>query len=132
MKSSIFKAGQLASNEYFTNQAYVNLLVEQDETKSYSIADVIFEAGARNNWHTHPVGQILLVTDGTGYYQEKDKPAQVIKKGDVVVIPSNTEHWHGANPNESMTHIAITNNNEEGPVKWLSPVTDDEYNALEI
>jgi quercetin dioxygenase-like cupin family protein len=93
-------------------------------------ATLMYGAGARNNWHTHPAGQILLVTDGRGFYQEKGKPARPIATGDVVVIPSGVEHWHGAAHDSSLTHIVITNNTAQGAVDWLAPVTDEEYNTL--
>jgi 4-carboxymuconolactone decarboxylase len=129
-KNEIFARGNQGSADYFTGTAWVNILVPKDETDSYSIGNVVFEPGCRNNWHTHANGQILLVTDGQGYYQERGKTARPLAKGDVVVIPSGVEHWHGATPNSSLTHIVITNNSPEGPVKWLTPVTDEEYNSL--
>jgi 4-carboxymuconolactone decarboxylase len=126
----IFAKGEKASADFFTGGAWVNILVAQDETDSYSVGDVLFEAGARNSWHTHPAGQILLITGGKGYYQERGKTARKLVKGDVVVIPSNTEHWHGAASDSSFTHIAITNKTKNGTVVWLEPVSDEEYNAL--
>lgn len=126
---SVFPRGNKASSDYFTGTAWVNALVPQDETKTYSVGDVIFEAGCRNNWHTHDAGQILLVTQGKGYYQEKGKSARVLRPGDVVVIPSDVEHWHGAAPDSSFTHIAITNNSERGAAIWGKRVTDEEYKA---
>ncbi len=93
----------------------MNILVPKDETGTYAVGNVVFEPGCRNNWHTHARGQILLVTNGNGYYQERGKPAKLITKGDVVVIPSNTEHWHGASKDSSLTHIVITNNGAEEP-----------------
>ncbi|TRX11329.1 (R)-mandelonitrile lyase [Flavobacterium gawalongense] len=129
-QNTIFPKGERASAAYFTGTAWVNILVPQDETGKYSIGNVTFEPGCRNNWHTHPAGQILLVTDGKGYYQEKGKHARLLSKGDVVVIPSNVEHWHGATQDSSFTHIAVTNTTEEGAVKWLTPVTDEEYNSV--
>ncbi|MDR1957533.1 MAG: cupin domain-containing protein [Planctomycetaceae bacterium] len=105
----------------------MNILVAQDETNCFAVGDVIFEPGCRNNWHTHPAGQILLVTDGKGYYQERNKPARSLSKGDVVVIPSNVEHWHGATPDSRFAHLAITNKTKNGTVTWLKPVTDEEY-----
>ena len=107
----------------------MNILVPQDETGSYAIGNVVFEPGCRNNWHKHPAGQILLVTDGKGYYQEKGKPARLLTKGDVVVIPSHIEHWHGAAQDSSFTHIVVTNNTKQGAVEWLEPVSDEEYNS---
>lgn len=124
---SIFPKGEKVPAEYFTGTAWLNVLVPKDETGNYSIGDVVFEAGCRNNWHTHPAGQILLVTDGKGFYQEKNKPAKPLAKGDVVIIPSNVVHWHGASNDSSFTHIAVTNISSEGAVKWLEPVTDEEY-----
>lgn len=125
--ATIFPKGDKAPSEYFTGTAWVNRLVRQDETGTYSIGNVVFEPGARTAWHTHPAGQTLIVLDGKGWYQEKGKPARPISKGDVVVIPSNTEHWHGAAKDSSLTHLAITNS-KDGGVKWLQPVTDEEYN----
>ncbi|MCW2498230.1 cupin domain-containing protein [Jatrophihabitans sp.] len=81
-------------------------------------------------WHTHPKGQVLIVTEGAGFNQEKDKPAQSIKKGDVITIPANVEHWHGAAQATKMTHIAITNYEGDTNVIWLKPVSQEEYNAV--
>ncbi|HUI92777.1 MAG TPA: carboxymuconolactone decarboxylase family protein [Chitinivibrionales bacterium] len=126
-QNAIFPKGEKTSSNYFTGTAWLNILVPQDETGNYAIGNVVFEPGCRNNWHKHPAGQILLVTDGKGFYQEKGKPARLITKGDTVVIPSHTEHWHGAASDSSLTHIAITNNSKQGAVEWLLPVTDEEY-----
>ena len=126
----IFPKGDRASSEYFTGTAWVKILVPQDEKGSYAVGNVVFEPGCRNNWHKHPAGQILLVTDGKGFYQEKGKPARPLAKGDVVVIPSHVEHWHGAARDSSFTHIVITNNTKQGAVEWLTPVTDEEYDSV--
>ena len=128
--NNIFPKGEKASSSYFTGTAWVNMLVPQDETGSYAIGNVIFEPGCRNNWHKHPAGQILLITNGKGYYQEKGKPARLLTKGDVVVIPSHAEHWHGAAHDCSLTHIVVTNNSKQGAVEWLVPVTDEEYYSI--
>ncbi len=130
-QNAIFLKGQKASADYFTGTAWVNILVPQDETESYAIGNVVFEPGCRNNWHKHPAGQILLVTDGKGYYQEKGKPARLLTKGDIVVIPSHVEHWHGAAHDSSFTHIAVTNNSKNGAVEWLVPVSDEEYYSFQ-
>ncbi len=128
--NAIFPRGERTNPDYFTGITWLNTLVAKDETGTYAIGSVTFEPGGETNWHTHPAGQILLVTDGKGFYQEKGKPAQVIKKGDVIVIPSNVEHWHGASKDSSMNHIAITNNVNGVPVTWLAPVSDEEYNSV--
>lgn len=130
IQNTIFPKGEKGMTDYFTGTSWINVLVPKDETGTYSIGSVIFEAGCRNNWHTHPAGQILLITDGKGYYQEKGKIARPLNKGDVIVIPSQVEHWHGATHDSNLTHIAITNIGPEGPVKWLSPVTEEEYNSV--
>ncbi len=124
---SIFAKGSKAPADYFTGTAWVNILVEKDETGNYAVGDVVFEPGCRNNWHTHPAGQILLITGGNGYYQERGKPARSIIQGDTIVIPSATEHWHGASKDSFLSHIAITNNTAGSAVTWLEPVTDEDY-----
>ena len=126
----IFPRGQRAPAEYFTGTAWVAPLVPKDETGTFSIGNVEFEPGCRNNWHTHPQGQILLVIEGIGWYQERGKAARPLGKGDVVVIPSGVEHWHGASRDHSLTHIAISNLGEHRPVTWLGRVTDEEYEAV--
>ena len=127
--NNIFPKGEKVNPDYFTGTAWLNVLVPKDETGHYSIGDVKFEPSCRNNWHTHPAGQILLVTNGKGLYQERGKPARALSVGDVVVIPSGIEHWHGATKDSSFTHIAISNFMNEIAVKWLSPVTDKEYES---
>ena len=129
-QNEIFPRGDRGPADYFNGTAWVKILVPKDQTGTYMVGNDVFEPGCRNNWHTHATGQILLVTDGKGWYQEKGHSARPLAKGDVVVIPVNVEHWHGAARDSSFTHIMITNNSPEGPVKWLNCVTDEEYNAL--
>jgi 4-carboxymuconolactone decarboxylase len=126
-QNSIFPSGEKTDPVYFSGTAMLNILVAKDETGTYAVGNVTFEPGARTNWHTHPAGQILLVTEGKGFYQEKNKPARPITKGDVVVIPSQIEHWHGASINRGLIHIAITNSLNGVAVDWLAPVTEEEY-----
>jgi quercetin dioxygenase-like cupin family protein len=130
-ESNIFPKGEKAPADYFTGTAWVRMLVLNDPVLNCQIGNVVFEPGARNNWHTHPGGQILLVTDGTGYYQEKGKPIQLLRKGDVVNILPDVEHWHGASHDSEFTHIAINANTQKGLVVWLQRVTDEEYNSLQ-
>jgi len=126
-QTGIFPKGEKATQN-FTGNAWVKTLVANDDTLTTIISNVEFEAGARNYWHTHPAGQVLICTAGTGFYQEKGKPIQTLHAGDVVKIQPGTEHWHGASPTSSFTHIAINVNTEKGVVNWLKPVTDEEYN----
>lgn len=129
-QNAIFPRGEKASPDYFTGPVWVKTLVAAGDGLDTLIGNVVFEPGARNNWHTHPGGQILIVTDGTGYYQEKGKPIQVLRKGDVVKILPDVEHWHGASPDSQFTHIAVNPNTQKGIVVWLKPVTDEEYNSF--
>ncbi|WP_241558626.1 (R)-mandelonitrile lyase [Paracnuella aquatica] len=126
---SIFPKGEKASADYFTGTAWVKNLVPDDTTYNTIISDVVFEPGARNNWHKHPSGQILIVTAGVGYYQEKEKSIQLLYKGDVIRIAPNVVHWHGASRDSEFTHIAINPNTENGVVEWMQPVSDEEYNS---
>ena len=126
-QNTIFPQGDKGPADYFNGTAWVKILVPKDQTGNYSVGNVVFEPGCRNNWHTHAAGQILLVTDGKGWYQEKGQPARALAKGDVVVIPIDTVHWHGATAESSFTHIVITNNSPEGAVKWMEPVSDEDY-----
>lgn len=128
--SSVFPKGQQLPGDWFTGEAFLFPLVAKDHNHEFSAGAVSFEKSARTNWHTHPKGQVLIVMEGEGYYQEKGKPAQKIKRGDVVNIPENIEHWHGASATSSMVHIAITNYKNEVQVIWLSPVSEEEYTKV--
>ena len=130
IQNTIFPKGEKASADYFVGNAWVKNLVAANDGFNMTIGNVTFERGARNNWHTHPGGQILIVTDGVGYYQEKGKPRQVLRKGDVVKIQPDVVHWHGATQDTEFTHIAVNANTQNGIVVWLDRVTDEEYNSL--
>lgn len=127
----IFPKGRRLPDEWFTGSAFLTPLVARDENNDYSIGSVTFEPGARTNWHTHPRGQVLIVTDGVGIYKEKGKPAEFIRKGSVMNCPNDIEHWHGATRAHEMTHIAITNYKGDRQVTWLKRVTDEEYGEIE-
>ena len=131
-KSVIFPKGQKIADDHFMGTAWVETLVTMDSTFNCQMANVTFEPGARNNWHKHPGGQLLLVTGGIGYYQEEGKPTQVIEEGDVVKINPNVKHWHGATPDNWLAHIAVITNLQKGDAEWLEPVTDEEYNNLKM
>lgn len=122
-----FPKGEKLPNDYFTGNAFLNILVPKDKNNEFLLSSVTFEPGARTIWHTHPKGQVLIVTEGEGFYQQKGQPAQALKKGDVVNIPENIEHWHGASANSTFVHIAITNYKDDVNVVWLKPLTDEEY-----
>ncbi|WP_246202463.1 (R)-mandelonitrile lyase [Spirosoma agri] len=133
--TSLFPKGEKLTNDYFTGNAYLTPLVARDKNNEYAMGNVTFEPGARTNrsavrWHTHPKGQVLIVTEGSGFYQEKGKPARRINKGDVVNIPEAVEHWHGASATNKLVHIAITNYQGDDNVVWLTPVSDDDYTKV--
>jgi quercetin dioxygenase-like cupin family protein len=128
-QNTIFTKGERAPADYFTGTVWIKMLLPNDPDLNCQIGNVIFEPGARNNWHTHPGGQVLIGTDGIGYYQEKGKPIQLLRKGDVVNILPDVVHWHGASTDSEFTHIAINPNTQEGIVVWLDRVNDEEYNS---
>lgn len=125
---AIFPKGEAGPAENFTGRAWNAGLVANDTTYNTVVGNVYFEPGARSNWHTHPAGQILVITDGVGFHQIKGQPKQTLHKGDVVKCPPNVEHWHGASPDTGLQQLYIVPNTERGIVKWLRPVSDEEYN----
>lgn len=124
---SVFPKGRPAPADFFTGNAWVTGLIANDSVFTTVGGEVFFEAGARSNWHSHPAGQILIVTAGVGYHQLKGQPIEVIHKGDVFKCPPDVDHWHGASKNASMSHIYILPNTEKGIVNWKDAVTDEEY-----
>jgi quercetin dioxygenase-like cupin family protein len=128
--NAIFPKGEKGSDEFFTGDAYPIGLVEADSILTTLAGNVYFEPQARSNWHSHPAGQILIITDGIGYHQIEGQPVQVIKKGDVVKCPPNVRHWHGASPEVGLQQLYIIPNTEKGIVKWMEPVTDEEYKTI--
>ena len=125
---AIFPQGQKGSAELFTGAAYNYGLLPPDSIYTTLVGNVYFEPGARSNWHSHPAGQILIITDGVGYHQIKGQPKETLRKGDVVKCPPNTLHWHGASPDVGLQQMYIIPNTEKGIVEWKQPVTDEEYN----
>ena len=116
---------------YFVGKSYLNML----STEQVPIGNVTFEPGCRNNWHIHRAarggGQILLVTAGRGWYQEWGKPARALRAGDVVNIPANVKHWHGAARDSWFAHLAVDVPGEETANEWLEPVSDADYSQLD-
>lgn len=116
--------------QYFIGQSYLNMLT----TEGVSVGNVVFEPGCRNNWHIHHAsnggGQILLCIAGEGWYQEEGKEAQSLKPGDVVSIPANVKHWHGAKKDSWFCHLSIEVPGEDTSNEWLEPVSDEYYNEL--
>lgn len=128
--NAIFQKGEPLPekfSKYFIGQAYLNMLT----TTGVPIGNVTFEPGCRNNWHIHHKGgQILIVTEGRGWYQQWGKEPQELHPGDVVNIGPEVKHWHGAAPDSWFAHLAIEVPAEGSSNEWLEPVSDEEYNKL--
>jgi len=124
----IFPKGEKITNNNFAGTAYLHMMGASDTTLHVSYGNVTFEPKARTNWHSHPGGQILFITEGEGFFQAKGEPARLLKKGDVVEIPRNVVHWHGAAPESGFSHIAVSLNTDEGGAVWSGSVSDEEYN----
>src|SRR5947209_5835637 len=117
-------------DEYFTGTVRVDPLFEAPDPARARGASVSFEPGARTAWHTHPLGQTLVVTSGLGRVQKAGGPVEEIRPGDVVWFEPDEKHWHGASPTVAMTHIAIQEALNGKVVDWMEKVTDDEYQKL--
>ncbi|HEA23082.1 MAG TPA: cupin domain-containing protein [Pricia antarctica] len=126
---TIFPLGELGPAKNFTGKAYNFGLVENDSIYNTLVGNVYFEKNARSNWHFHPSGQILIVLDGVGYHQLEGQPRETMKKGDVIKVPANTRHWHGATEKNSLTQMYILPKTENGFVTWLEPVSDEQYQS---
>ena len=124
---AIFPKGNLVKKELYTGNAYHVTLVDADIIYNTAVGNVYFEPGARSNWHSHPSGQILIITDGVGYHQIEGGPIEIIKKGDVVKCPPNVKHWHGASADVGVQQLYIVPSTEKGIVEWDEPVTAKQY-----
>ncbi|MBC8987980.1 cupin domain-containing protein [Pedobacter sp. N36a] len=125
--TGIFPKGKKGPSETFTGNAYNIGLVDADSILTTVVGNVYFEPGARSNWHSHPAGQILIITDGVGYHQIEGQPVEIIKKGSIVKCPPNVRHWHGASADVGLQQLYIVPNTEKGIVNWNEAVTDEVY-----
>ena len=127
----IIRSGSLPSAKgpetWFTGTVRIDAPFQASEPASVGGATVTFEPGARTAWHTHPLGQTLIVTQGRGWLQERGKAAEILNQGDIAWIPPGVKHWHGASAQTAMTHIAIAESVNGSPVAWLEKVTDEQY-----
>ncbi len=115
--------------ECFTGTVRIDPLFQAPEPARVLAASVTFEPGARTAWHTHPLGQTLIVTAGCGLVQSRGGPIKMIRPGDVVWCPPGEKHWHGATASTAMTHIAIVERLDGKAVDWMEKVTDEQYQA---
>lgn len=129
---SVFPVGEPNNSyaKYFVEQSYLNML----STEQVTIGNVTFEPKCRNNWHIHHAdkggGQMLIITAGEGWYQEWGKPPKLLKPGDIVNIPANIKHWHGATANSWFQHLAVEVPGENCKTEWCEPILDEEYQKL--
>ncbi len=126
----IFPKGEIATVNNHTGTVWLNELSKADSLQDINIAMATFAPGAKLDWHIHPAGQILMITDGTGYYQEKGKSIQVVHKGEVIKCAPSVPHWHGASPNSAFTYIAVSTKSAANKTVWLQRVTDAEYTSI--
>lgn len=128
---NIQRAGSQASSkgpeDWFTGTVRLDPLLSAKEPSRVAAANVTFEPGARTAWHTHPLGQHIIITAGLGWVQEDGGPIEEVRPGDVVWFPPGVKHWHGASPKTAMTHIAIQEAKDGSPVDWLEKVSDEQY-----
>ena len=127
--SSGFPKGELSSAKNHTGNIWLNELSVGDSTFDPGIAMATYDAGAKLDWLMHPGGQVLLITEGTGFYQERGRPVRIVHKGDVIKCSPGVEHWHGAAPDSGFTYIAVTPT-QKGKTVWLEPVSEQAYKGL--
>jgi quercetin dioxygenase-like cupin family protein len=121
------QASKTQPSDYFTGTVRLDPLMEAAEPARVRAASVTFEPGARTAWHTHPLGQTLIVTAGYGLVQREGGPIEEIRPGDVAWFPPGEKHWHGASPTTAMTHIAIQESLDGKAVDWMEHVTNEQY-----
>ncbi|WP_158829803.1 cupin domain-containing protein [Mucilaginibacter lacusdianchii] len=128
-RTPIFPKGEIATVNNHTGTVWLKELNPPDSLLDIGIATATFAPGAKLDWHIHPAGQVLMITEGTGYYQEKGKPVQVVHQGDIIKCAPGVTHWHGAAPKSSFTYIAVSTNSKKNKTVWLQRVSDVEYNS---
>lgn len=127
--ADVFPRGEISTADNHTGTVWLRELSVPDSNLTYGVAVATFAPGAKLDWHIHPGGQILLIIKGTGYYQERGKPIQIVHKGDVIKCAPGIEHWHGASPDSEFAYIA-TGPSQKGKTIWLKRVTDMEYHDV--
>ena len=125
----IFPKGEISTTDNHTGTVWLTELNKPDSVFNFSLAQATFAPGAKLDWHIHPAGQYLLITNGVGYYQERGKPIQIVHKGDIIKCLPGVEHWHGASPDSSFTYVATTPTQKRQTI-WLKSVTDGEYKKI--
>jgi quercetin dioxygenase-like cupin family protein len=127
IKRSGTQSSRKGPADYFTGEVRIDPLFDASDPARVAGASVTFEPGARTAWHTHPLGQTLIVTAGVGWAQRWDGPIEEIRRGDVIWFPPGEKHWHGAIATAAMTHLAIQEKLDDKTVDWMELVTDEQY-----
>lgn len=128
--NTVFGQGEINPyGQFFTGTSYLNSINGYDEVFKLPASNVTFEPCTRTYWHSHSGGQILFVVAGEGRHQIRGQKIDILRPGDVIVVPPNVEHWHGGGASTWMSHIALTPNAPDNKPTWLQPVTDEEYNG---
>lgn len=126
-QDSVYPKGNKAANVHHSGDVWLSHISDADGVFDYNVVLATFAAGAKLDWHSHPSGQQLLVTEGIGFYQERGEPARVVRKGDVIKCLPGVEHWHAAAPDRDFAYLAITGNE---PTQWLEVVSDETYGSI--
>ncbi len=124
------RGDKITTDNNFNGAVWLKRFASPMDSLDAIVAYVTFEPGVRTIWHIHIGGQILMVTDGIGYYQEKGKQRQIIRKGDVIKCSPGVAHWHGASADSMFAHLVVAPDMEKGEVRWLQRVTEEEYKGL--
>jgi quercetin dioxygenase-like cupin family protein len=119
---------QKGPEDWFTGSVRIDALFQANDARRGAASTVTFEPGARTAWHTHPLGQTLIIVSGCGWVQEEGEPVEEVHPGDVVWFGPNEKHWHGATATNGMSHIAIQENLNSKVVEWMEKVSDEQYN----
>ena len=127
IKRSGSQPSNKGSADWFTGAVRIDPLIQPNAPARAAVASVTFEPGARTAWHTHPLGQTLIMTAGCGRAQRLGGPIEEIRPGDLIWIPAGEKHWHGAAPTTAMTHIAIQEQLDGKAVNWMEKVSDEQY-----
>ncbi|MDG3582088.1 DUF4440 domain-containing protein [Galbibacter pacificus] len=128
-ETPIFSKGEKAPNVHHTGDVWLNHISSANNTHNYNVVVATFAPNAKLDWHVHPGGQQLLITEGTGYYQERNKPVQIVKQGDVINCGPGVEHWHASTPTTSFAYLAVTANQ---PTQWLKSISEETYQNINV
>lgn len=121
------KPSQKGPDDWFTGTVRIDSLFQPNDSRRGAAATVTFEPGARTAWHTHPLGQTLIITAGRGWVQKEGGPVEEVQPGDVVWFEANEKHWHGATAENGMSHVAIQESLNGKVVEWMEQVSDEQY-----